>query len=157
MQTKTRQSWAVFKAGEGQFVRCNCAKADKRNRQGVPMKQRDAEQGQRKQDEFEWNREDEDWLGQFYLGRFLTDPNFLWFRYNESTVALEANSRVVVSALDHKRTFSVRFVPESRRPLRPTRLFPWHSLCIMSREDDPKCSPFHVGTAILSLLSFRLV
>jgi hypothetical protein len=44
---------------------------------GVPMKQRDAEQGQRKQDEFEWNPEDEDWLGQFHLGWFLTDPNFL--------------------------------------------------------------------------------
>ena len=23
-------------------------------------------------------------------------------------------------------------------------------------EDDPQCSPFHVGTVILSLLSFRL-
>src|SRR5262245_21303833 len=95
MQTKTRRSWAVFKAGEGQFVRCNDAKANKRNRQGVPMKQRDAEQGQRKQDEFEWNPEGEGWLGQFHLGRVLTDPNSLWFRYNKSTVAPEANSRVL--------------------------------------------------------------
>jgi hypothetical protein len=55
MQTETRQSGAIFKAGEGQFVRCNEAKPDKRNRQGVPMKQRDAEQRQRKQDEFGWN------------------------------------------------------------------------------------------------------
>jgi hypothetical protein len=31
-----------------------------RNRQGVPMKQRDAEQRQRKQDEFGWKPEDED-------------------------------------------------------------------------------------------------
>src|SRR5262245_64845145 len=95
MQTKTRRSWAVFKAGEGQLVRCNSARADKRNRQGVPMKQRDAEQDQRKQDEFEWNPESEDRLGQFHLGWFLADPNFLWFRYNKSTAALEANSRVL--------------------------------------------------------------
>ena len=66
MQTETRQSWAVFKSGERQLVSGNYAKADKRNRQGVPMKQRDAEQHQRKQDKFERNPEDEDWLGQFH-------------------------------------------------------------------------------------------
>jgi hypothetical protein len=90
MQTQARKSGAIFKASEGQFVCCNEAKADKRNRQGVSMKQRDAEQGQRKQEEFEWNSEDGDWLGQFHLGQFLTDPNFPRFRCNKSTVAPEA-------------------------------------------------------------------
>jgi hypothetical protein len=41
-------------------VKASLYAAMTRNRQGVPMKQRDAEQRQRKQDEFGWKPEDED-------------------------------------------------------------------------------------------------
>jgi hypothetical protein len=35
---------------------------------------KETDQGQRKQNEFEWNPESEDRFGQFRLGQFLTDP-----------------------------------------------------------------------------------
>lgn len=58
MCAETRQAGAVFKAGKGQFVSSNDPKTGERNGQGVPMKQRDPEQGQRKQDEIKRDSED---------------------------------------------------------------------------------------------------
>ena len=70
MKSEPDQARAVFEASEGQFVSSDDANARKRNGQGVPVKQRYAEQKQRKQHEIEWNTEEEDWLGQLGLYAF---------------------------------------------------------------------------------------
>jgi hypothetical protein len=41
------------------------------------VKQRDAEQGQRKQDEIKWNTEEDNWIGQCGLDVLDIMPNFL--------------------------------------------------------------------------------
>jgi len=76
--------------------------------------------------------------------------------------------RPLMSALPPKagmaeRGHHVRFVATSgfdykneAAPSQKSHDFSGHGLWNKSREDDPQCSPFHVGTVILSLLSFRL-
>ena len=74
MQAEAGQTRALLEAGEDQFVGSNDAKASKRDRQRVPVKQRDAEQGQREQDEIERNAEEENWSGHQGLECFLSIP-----------------------------------------------------------------------------------
>jgi hypothetical protein len=79
--------------------------------------------------------------------------------------------RPLMSALPPKadmaeRGHHVRFVPQAdiqsldykneAVPKQKSHNFSGHGLWNKLREDDPQCSPFHVGTVILSLLSFRL-
>ena len=77
MRSEASQTHATFKASDGQFVSSSRDKTRKRNGQGVPVKQRDGEQGQCKQDEIEWNTEEEDWLGQLGLYAFGWNAKFL--------------------------------------------------------------------------------
>jgi|307.fasta_scaffold01121_1 hypothetical protein len=49
------QTHAFFKTGEAQFVSSNRPKTRKRNRQGMSVKDRNADQSQCKENEVEWN------------------------------------------------------------------------------------------------------
>ena len=75
MKAEAGQPCALLEAGEDQLVGGDGAKACKRDRQRVPVKQRDAEQGQREQDEIERNAEEEDWSGQCGLACLLRALN----------------------------------------------------------------------------------
>ena len=77
MKAEPDQARAVFEASESEFVSGDSAKTHKRNGQGVPVKQRDAEQGQRKQHKIEWNTEEENLFGQDGLGPFRSPAFFL--------------------------------------------------------------------------------
>ena len=77
MNREARQARAVFEAGEGQFVSNDDAQARKRDGQGMSMKQCDAEQSQRKQDEIDRNTEEENGIGQCSSNAFDGTPNLL--------------------------------------------------------------------------------
>ena len=64
MQTETRKTSTISETGEGEFVSSNDTKTDKRDWQGAPMKESNAEQGQREQDEIERDSEDENGFSQ---------------------------------------------------------------------------------------------
>jgi hypothetical protein len=80
MKTEPSETSAVSKAGENQFVSGYDGETRQRNGQGVPMKQRDAEQSQRKQDKIDWNSEKQDWFCQRTLDTlFLRQGHFCYY------------------------------------------------------------------------------
>jgi hypothetical protein len=64
MKAEPNEAGTVFEAGEDQFVSGNETETDKGNGQCVPVKQCDAEQGQREKPEIEWNSEEKNWFSQ---------------------------------------------------------------------------------------------
>ena len=59
MQAETCKTSTISETGEGEFVSSNDTKPDKRDWQGAPMKESNAEQGQREKDEIERDSKDE--------------------------------------------------------------------------------------------------
>lgn len=70
MKAESNQACAVFETGEEQLVCSNDAKTHQGNGQCVPVKQCDAEQGQRKQDEIERDTKEENLFSQCGLRPF---------------------------------------------------------------------------------------
>ena len=74
MKTKASEADAIFEAGESKFVSSDDPQTRKRNWQRLAMKERNAEQGQRKQDKIVWDTEEQDWLAQIDLRVPFDDP-----------------------------------------------------------------------------------
>jgi hypothetical protein len=67
MMSQPHKTGPFPEASENQLIASDYSKACQRDGQGMAMKQRDAEQGQREQDEINWNSEKQDWFSQCRL------------------------------------------------------------------------------------------
>ncbi len=112
--SKTGKPGAVPKAGEDQFIGRDHAKAGQRNRQRVPVKQRDAQQRQGEEHKIQRNAEKQDRFWQCGLGY-----SEACGRYSYNMTAPPGRRRVPQPVLIHNRpVFTFSYFPASLAAIR---------------------------------------
>ena len=95
-RSEAGQTHAFFKTGEAQFVSTNRPKTRKRNRQGMSVKDRNADQSQCKENEVEWNSKGWKLFAQGDLN--CNKRQFPVRRSKKSKVALKTNGHAAMFA-----------------------------------------------------------